>query len=127
MPEHQAPGPGSLLMKRCHHCGGRFGLVRHRHYTLSSALRAVLKSGSAFNPTRPGKPGFWNGYSPALRHSRPVPPRSRPGMTHGEGSIRYIVAYEVAGLARPPLNTTLLAPTANIVPPRLLRDVTAGG
>jgi hypothetical protein len=20
-------------MKRCHHCGGRFGLVRHRHYT----------------------------------------------------------------------------------------------
>jgi hypothetical protein len=30
-------------MKRCHHCGGRFGLVRHRHYTLQFCTARCLE------------------------------------------------------------------------------------
>ena len=30
-------------MKRCHNCGGRFGLVRHRHYTLHFCTARCLE------------------------------------------------------------------------------------
>jgi hypothetical protein len=30
-------------MKRCHHCGRRFGLVRHRHYTLQFCTARCLE------------------------------------------------------------------------------------
>jgi hypothetical protein len=30
-------------MKRCHHCGGRFGLLRHRHYTLHFCTARCLE------------------------------------------------------------------------------------
>jgi hypothetical protein len=31
-------------MKRCNHCGGRFGLVRHRHYTLRFCSENCLEA-----------------------------------------------------------------------------------
>jgi hypothetical protein len=34
---------GNRLMKRCHHCGGKFGLVRHRHYTLQFCTARCLE------------------------------------------------------------------------------------
>lgn len=30
-------------MKRCDYCGGRFGLVRHRHYTLRFCAEKCLE------------------------------------------------------------------------------------
>jgi hypothetical protein len=30
-------------MKRCHYCGGRFGLIRHRHYTLRFCAEKCLE------------------------------------------------------------------------------------
>jgi hypothetical protein len=30
-------------MKRCDHCGGRFGLVLHRHYTLRFCAKKCLE------------------------------------------------------------------------------------
>jgi hypothetical protein len=32
-----------LLVKRCHHCGGRFGLIRHRHFTLQFCTARCLE------------------------------------------------------------------------------------
>jgi hypothetical protein len=48
-------------MKRCDHCGGRFGLVLHRHYTLRFCAKKCLEGGSETNSIKHGERGFSNG------------------------------------------------------------------
>jgi hypothetical protein len=99
---------GSFLMKSCHHCGGRFGLVRHRHYTLQFCTARCLEIWKRVQSDKARQHRFLEWLLPGVA-SLAALPTPWPGMKRVECSIAYpdIVADEIVAAPQPPADSGL--------------------
>jgi hypothetical protein len=75
-------------MKGCHHCGGRFGLTRHRHYTLQFCSARCLEIWKRVQSDKARQYQFLEWLLPGAA-SFPALPAPVAGMKRGERSIGY--------------------------------------
>jgi hypothetical protein len=74
-------------MKRCHHCGGRFGLMRYRHHTLQFCTARCLEIWKRVQFDKARQYQFLEWLLPGAA-SLPALPAPLSGMERGEGLNR---------------------------------------
>jgi hypothetical protein len=77
-------------MKRCHHCGGQFGLVRHRHFGLNFCTARCLEIWKLAQFDKARQHRFLEWLLPSAA-SLPALPASTPARNYTRGGFNRVV------------------------------------